>query len=110
MANTRRIVCAVAASIAPLSFSGLAHANEAEAQAGHALEEVMVTARRREESAQSVPAAVTALGTAELESHRVASLENLQTVVPALSVSAASGRPNAPVYSLRGIRPTEALY
>jgi iron complex outermembrane receptor protein len=25
-------------------------------------------------------------------------------------VSAASGRPNAPVYSLRGIRPTEALY
>lgn len=81
-----------------------------EQQAGHPLEEVMVTARRREESAQSVPIAVTALGAADLESHRVESLENLQTVVPALSVSAASGRPNAPVYSLRGIRPTEALY
>lgn len=81
-----------------------------EQQAGRTLEEVMVTARRREESAQSVPIAVTALGAAELENHHVQSLENLQTVVPALSVSAASGRPNAPVYSLRGIRPTEALY
>ena len=101
-------------SVATALCVSVTHAQETtaapEQQAGRPLEEVMVTARRREESAQSVPIAVTALGAAELENHRVESLENLQTVVPALSVSAASGRPNAPVYSLRGIRPTEALY
>ncbi len=111
--NKARRAAAMLSATTVLSI-GVAHAqgetSAAEPQVGQALEEVMVTARRREESAQSVPIAVTALSTAELENHRVSSLENLQTVVPALSVSAASGRPNAPVYSLRGIRPTEALY
>lgn len=72
--------------------------------------EVLVTARRREESAQSVPIAVSVLGANALEDHHVDDIEDLQNVVPTLSVSAASGRPNAPVYSLRGIRPTEAIY
>ncbi|GFE79876.1 TonB-dependent receptor [Steroidobacter agaridevorans] len=112
--HRQRMICAAAVSATTVLSSGFAHAqavaSSTEPQVGQSLEEVMVTARRREESAQSVPIAVTALGAAELENHRVESLENLQTVVPALSVSAASGRPNAPVYSLRGIRPTEALY
>lgn len=72
--------------------------------------EVLVTARRREESAQTVPIAVSVLGANALEDHHVNAIEDLQNVVPTLSVSAASGRPNAPVYSLRGIRPTEAIY
>jgi len=74
------------------------------------IEEVLVTARRREESAQSVPIAITALGASALEELHIENLDDLATVVPTLSVSAASGRPNAPVYSLRGIRPTEAIY
>ncbi|MFC4314530.1 TonB-dependent receptor [Steroidobacter flavus] len=111
--NARRTAAMLSATT--MLAIGVAHAqgesSPTEPQVGgQALEEVMVTARRREESAQSVPIAVTALSTADLENHRVSSLENLQTVVPSLSVSAASGRPNAPVYSLRGIRPTEALY
>ncbi len=70
----------------------------------------MVTARRREESAQSVPIAISALDESQIENLHVDNMENLQTVVPELSVSAASGRPNTPVYGLRGIRPTEAIY
>src|SRR3546814_6065600 len=66
--------------------------------------------RRREETAQSVPIAVSVLGASALEDHHIDDIDDLQNVVPTLSVSAASGRPNAPVYSLRGIRPTEAIY
>ncbi len=80
------------------------------AQSTGMLEEVMVTARRREESAQSVPISISALDGSQIENLHIDNMENLQTVVPELSVSAASGRPNTPVYGLRGIRPTEAIY
>src|SRR5262245_3713901 len=92
---------------------GLSHPTPAiaqEAAAKGTLEEITVTARRREEGVQSVPIAITALDGNQLENLQINNLENLQTVVPELSVSAASGRPNAPVYGLRGIRPTEAIY
>src|SRR3546814_7472994 len=59
---------------------------------------------------QSVSIAVSVLGASALEDHLIDDIDDLQNVVPTLSVSAASGRPNAPVYSLRGIRPTEAIY
>ena len=87
-----------------------AAAPAAEQQAGRTLEEVMVTARRREESAQSVPIAITALGANDLEKHQISNLENIMTVVPEFSISQSSGRPNSPVYGLRGIRPTESIY
>jgi iron complex outermembrane receptor protein len=84
--------------------------NQAVSAAHEGLEEVVVTARRREESAQSVPIAITAIGSAELEARHINNLEGIQTAVPEFSISQASGRPNAPVYGLRGIRPTEAIY
>ena len=70
----------------------------------------MVTARRREESAQSVPIAITAMGADELERRHITNLESVQAAVPEFSMSQTSGRPNSPVYGLRGIRPTESLY
>ncbi|MDB5968609.1 MAG: TonB-dependent receptor [Hydrocarboniphaga sp.] len=79
-------------------------------QSTSGIEEVVVTARRREESAQSVPIAITALSGDALETHHINNIEGLATVVPTLSISQSSGRENSPVYSLRGIRPTESLY
>lgn len=80
-------------------------------RAGHStFDEVVVTARRREESAQSVPIAVNAYSEEKLEDFRITKMEDLKTIAPSLSVSSASGRANSPVYSLRGVRPTEALY
>lgn len=87
-----------------------APAEASEQQAGHGLEEVLVTARRREESAQSVPIAITAMGADELERRHITNLESVQAAVPEFSMSQTSGRPNSPVYGLRGIRPTESLY
>lgn len=73
-------------------------------------DDIVVTARRREENVQTVPIAITVIGAETLDNLRVLDVSNLAALEPSFSVSAASGRPNAPVYSLRGIRPTEAIY
>lgn len=73
-------------------------------------EEILVTARRREENVQTVPIAITVIGADTLDNLRVLDISNLTSLEPSFSVSAASGRPNAPVYGIRGIRPTEAIY
>jgi iron complex outermembrane receptor protein len=74
------------------------------------LDQIVVTARRREESLQEVPIAITAIPEEMLETLRIAEVEDLEILEPSLTVSPASGYPNKPVYSLRGIRPTETLY
>jgi iron complex outermembrane receptor protein len=65
-----------------------------EAQAGTSgqggLEEVVVTARRRDEKLQSVPIAVTAFNAEALKEHDVTNLESLGNSVPALTVYAES--------------------
>ena len=74
------------------------------------LEEIIVTARRREESAQDVPIAITALSGDALNNQHIENVQDLTTIVPTLTISQSSGRENSPVYSLRGVRPTESLY
>ncbi|HEY3695058.1 MAG TPA: TonB-dependent receptor, partial [Phenylobacterium sp.] len=49
---------------------------------GAAIEEVVVTARRRQESLQSVPVSVTALGTQELARKDIRAGADLQHAVP----------------------------
>ena len=56
-----------------------------------ALEEVVVTARRTEESLQSVPLSVVALSAESLENRNVDNLENLNTLVPNLTVGSGGG-------------------
>lgn len=95
-------------------LSPLAAAVQAQSEARETsmrqIEEVVVTARRKEESAQTVPVAVTALSAGKLEQFKINNLDDLQYFDPSLNVSASSGRPNQPIYSLRGIRPTEAVF
>ena len=69
------------------------------------LEEIMVTARRREESLNSVPVAVTALTTEELRSKSIQTAEDLQNYVPSLNVSSSVTRDDY-TFSLRGMGPT----
>jgi iron complex outermembrane recepter protein len=52
-----------------------------------ALEEVIVTARRREESLQEVPISLSVLSTIELERLQIRDLAQLQYVIPNLSVA-----------------------
>lgn len=71
---------------------------------------IIVTARRRAENQQNVPIAVTAVNSQTLNDLRVTKAEDLEALEPTFSVSPASGYVNKNVYSLRGIRPTEAIY
>jgi iron complex outermembrane receptor protein len=71
----------------PLLASLPAPAGESGTSAGTSLEEVVVTARRREESLQDVPISITALSTQDLERLQIHDLAQLQFVTPNLSVA-----------------------
>ena len=73
------------------------------AGAQEVLEEVIVTARKREESLQETPVAVTALGAEALREAGVRNLYNLNEIAPNIEVQAANG--NAPLANIyiRGI-------
>ncbi len=58
-------------------------ADDAEASGG----EIIVTAQKRSENIQDVPAAITAISGAALQDRAVARLDDLQTVSPSLSVA-----------------------
>lgn len=64
------------------------------------VEDIVVTAQRREEKLQDVPISITALSNAELRSTRVESSYDLMKVAPGLTVNRASG---FAVSFLRGI-------
>jgi outer membrane receptor protein involved in Fe transport len=68
-------------------------------------EEVVVTARKKEETALSVPVSVTALSAAQIENHALHSFADLAMVVPNLTVSQASGGIGGSVV-LRGLGTT----
>lgn len=72
------------------------------------IEEIVVTARRRAESMQEVPIAVTALSGDYLERHSVSSFTDLQYHAPSLTVSSAGTSTHNTVISLRGQRPVES--
>jgi len=65
------------------------------------LEEVLVTANKREESINKVGLTIKALGGAQLEQQHVATLQDLAVAVPGLTFTQTDS--NTPVYTLRGI-------
>ena len=68
------------------------------------LEEVVVTAQKRSESAQDVPAAVTAVSSQLLEDLHATQLTDVGSYVPSLQVNSA-GTPGQTSLSIRGIAP-----
>lgn len=66
-----------------------------------ALEEVVVTARRREESLQETPLAVSALGADMLEQMGINDIEDVETLAPSLQFSQTNYK--APAVFIRGI-------
>jgi outer membrane receptor protein involved in Fe transport len=65
------------------------------------LEEVVVTARRREESLQDTPLAVSALGADMLEQMGISDIEDVETLAPSLQFSQTNYK--APAVFIRGI-------
>jgi outer membrane receptor protein involved in Fe transport len=75
---------------------------QASADARGGLEEIVVTARKRNESVQSVPVAVTALSEAQIQRMDLTSIEKIAARTPSLTVGRASNGSGAQV-TLRGI-------
>ena len=69
------------------------------------IEEVIVTARKREESAQEVPVAITALS-GELRNATIRNLTDLNGFAPNVQIDANPGRANGSSIIIRGISPT----
>lgn len=106
--NASRMILAASVSAIALAAQAPALAQEDTSAEPAATEEsalklgsIVVTANRREESAQDVPMAIAAFGGDTLKALRVDSVEDLQTVVPGFSVS--QSYQGVPTYTLRGI-------
>ncbi|TGD71285.1 TonB-dependent receptor [Mangrovimicrobium sediminis] len=67
------------------------------------LEEVIVTAQKREQSLQDVPVAVTALTRDAIEVNNVVDVNDLSGLAPNMTVRPSAGGVNIPAFSMRGI-------
>jgi outer membrane receptor protein involved in Fe transport len=93
-------VSAAAIAIYALSFAEPAASESANDAGG--LEEVVVTAQRREESAQNVGIAMSVLSGQSLADKSIESVVGLQNAIPSLQVEPAFGG-GQPQYRLRGV-------
>ncbi len=84
--HTLRVTTLSAAIAALLASPSVTLGQDDTPSASSPLDEVVVTARRREESLQDVPVAVSAFGTGQLEARGVEDLGDLNAVVPNVSL------------------------
>ena len=73
------------------------------------LDAITVTARRREESIQDVPVAISAFGEEELKDLQASTLEGLQGSVPNMNIAQGRGSANSVNVFIRGIGQPDAL-
>ena len=67
------------------------------------IEDVIVTARRREESAQSVPVAISAFSSDDLSSRNITTTDDLDNIAPNLSFFQDGAVGNATSIGIRGV-------
>ena len=100
VARAVRQTSLASAGAAVLAFGGAAPVVLAQGS-GLAIEEVIVTAQKRDESVQDVPISIDVLGQADLEEHGVTDLEDFVQLLP--SASYASLGPGTGDIYIRGI-------
>ena len=80
-----------------------AQATDRSAEPGRYLEEIIVTARKREEGTQDIPVAVSAFAADELERRSVQTVEDLTSLVPNLVIEPVTVSASGAAIYLRGI-------
>ncbi len=98
-----------AAAACSLPVSGPAVAAEAGVEAG-TIEQITVTARRREESLQDVPVAITALTADQLLEQNVRTLEDLTAYAPNIKVNAGRATTSTINAYIRGVGQNDPLW
>lgn len=66
------------------------------------LEEIVVTAQKREQSVQDVPIAVTAVTQESLKANRIFSVADLNSIAPGVTVRPSAGGVQVPSFTIRG--------
>jgi iron complex outermembrane recepter protein len=107
----RRLALVLNSGVAMLAAPALALAqgNGTQADNKAGIEEIVVTAQRREESLQDVPIAITAFTTEELERRNISSALDLVQYVPNFVGHNNTGLATANAYYIRGVGDTESL-
>ena len=89
--------------------SGLIPGGALAEERASSLEEIIVDARRREESLQDVPMAITAMSGDYLRNNNIENFTDIQYHSPGLRVMMSGTSAQVPIIALRGQRPTEAI-
>ena len=79
------------------------------AESSHGLQEIVVTARRRDESIQKVPVAITSLSGDAIRQAAIQRVEDLRFLAPSLQISPSPFGNSVPGYTIRGQRQLESL-
>lgn len=92
----------------PLSlWPSVASAQDADAQAQASSGEIVVSARKRDETLLSVPVAVAAVNAEQLSSRGITNLEGVARTIPGLILAEAAGSHQGGALALRGIGATD---
>ncbi|MEM1144038.1 MAG: TonB-dependent receptor [Pseudomonadota bacterium] len=107
----KKPVCALcAAVIAGGIYTGGAQAQERPLRAGSALlEEVVVTARKREEASQDVPLSITAYGEDQLDALKVRNLVDLAVGMPSVVLDEIGTSRGYANFAIRGVGITSSI-
>ncbi|HQN51525.1 MAG TPA: TonB-dependent receptor plug domain-containing protein, partial [Phenylobacterium sp.] len=103
--GSRALRACLLAGTAALTMAGQAHAADAAADDGAVgLEEVVVTAQKRETNLQDTPIAISAMGADQMQARHVQTIEDLSDgAIPSLRVAPFFARHSALTLGMRGI-------
>jgi iron complex outermembrane recepter protein len=101
---SRNVTLVVSSILAAAAGPGIAlPAVAAEARSGGALIEITVTARRREESLQEVPIAITAMSSQDMEERNIENVQDMNVLLPNVSINGGGTAGNSGQFFMRGI-------
>ena len=101
--RTRKALLACSALAAMVPAQAWAQDEQVADQPSAGIQDIVVTARRTEESIQRVPVSVTALNADQLEALDIQGFADIGKAVPNLDVQRQFGSASAPQYFLRGV-------
>ncbi|MCB2064825.1 MAG: TonB-dependent receptor plug domain-containing protein, partial [Novosphingobium sp.] len=99
--TTRLRLLAGTALVAASAVAAPAFAQEANEGVG-GLQEIIVTAQKREQSLQDVPIAVTAVAGESLAANRITNVVDLSAIAPGVTVRPSIGSSSIPSFTIRG--------
>ena len=103
MNRVQRLLAATSLLVGGAVYAGAVHAADSTSPSASQVTEVIVTARKREERVQDVPAAITAFNAQTIKAASVFNLTDLDGKIPNVTLEAVATFPNASSFSIRGL-------